>query len=108
MGIVKAKVWISAPVSVGVEYSFAVEIESPVAMPIKTYRITLYEVLSRTYSKVESTKVILNILAERVLNDYNACIEDSPILDMFEHPDRYEKCSSIQFERTFATLEHTF
>ena len=78
-------------------YRFAVRITSPIGMPLRVYEISMQEVMAAATSTEQMKYTIFKILQERVLTDYNRLIEDSPILDMFNDPSKYQTASWIDF-----------
>ncbi len=48
-------------------------------------------------TKEAYARVLYELLSEKVLTDYNRLIEDSPIMDMFADPIKYERCSYVDF-----------
>ena len=69
----------------------------PVEMPTRVYNISYQELLVKVTSKDQQARVIYEILSEKVLVDYNKLVEDSPIMDMFADPIKYERCSYVEF-----------
>lgn len=94
--------------SLAAAYSFAIEVIGPVPMPMETYHITFYELLSQSMSQKENRRVVFKVLSERVLANYNKHIEDCPILDMFDDPDKYKTCLSVEWVKEFSSLESVF
>jgi hypothetical protein len=76
---------------------FAVHVKAPVEMPPRLYAIGMQEICVRTTAAKDQKRIIYELLAEKILADYNRLIEDSPIMDMFADPIKYERCSYIEW-----------
>lgn len=82
---------------ISLHISFSVRVKQPVEMAPLVYTINLQDVIARATSVKDEPRVVYDILTEKVLYDYNKLIEDSPIMDMFEDPMKYKKCSYIDW-----------
>ena len=78
-------------------YSFSVTVTSPIEMPTCIYSISLQEVLVKATNEGQFMYVLYELLEKKVLEDYNRLVEDCPILDMFENPERFQTGSRIEF-----------
>lgn len=75
------------------EYKFAVRVIGPVAMPPQIYTIDYFDVLSRATHPDMMFSVIHEVLSHKILINYNEFVENSPLLDMFADPTKYETAS---------------
>ena len=74
------------------EYKFAVRVIAPVAMPPQIYIIDYLDVLSRA-THPDMLQALHEILSHKILTNYNEFVENSPLLDMFADPTKYETAS---------------
>jgi hypothetical protein len=79
-------------------YSFSVTVTSPVEMPTRLYSLSLQEVLVKATNEGQFMYVLYELLEKKILEDYNRLIEDCPILDMFDDPNRFQTGSRIEFD----------
>lgn len=97
MGIrIRAEVTQQAVISMS--FDFAVRVIEPVEIPWKVYKIPMAKLLIKATSKEHEKRVLYEELMNQVLIDYNRQIEDSPILDMFEDPSKFETASWVDFD----------
>lgn len=75
------------------EYKFSVRVIEPVAMPPQIYTIDCLEILCRAAHPDMFKNVIDEILSHKILTNYNEFVENSPLLDMFADPTKYETAS---------------
>jgi hypothetical protein len=92
---IRAEVMQTAQISL--ELTFAVHVKAPIEMPPRLYNISVQEILVRATSQEHQKRIIYELLSKKVLTDYNRLIEDSPIMDMFADPIKYERCSYIEW-----------
>jgi hypothetical protein len=79
------------------DVSFVAHVTAPVEMPPRIYNVSLQEILSRSSEFKYQQRFIYEALTEKILADYNRLVEDSPIMDMFADPIKYERCSKIEW-----------
>lgn len=75
------------------EYKFAVRVIGPIVMPPQIYTINYLDVLSRATHPDMLQVVLHEILSHKILTNYNEFVENSPLLDMFADPTKYETAS---------------
>lgn len=83
---------------VTLEYHFLVKITAPVEVQPLIYKISFQEVMMRSYSGKSTMSILYELLHDRILHDYNRLVEDSPIMDMFADPIKYELASSVDLK----------
>jgi len=79
------------------ELNYVVTVKAPVEMPPKIYRVNWQEVIATSMDAQQHNRAVYKILCGKVLADYNCLVEDSPIMDMFANPIKYERCSYVEF-----------
>lgn len=95
MGVIVAEIMHLPQLALNV--NFSVRVLAPVEMPWRVYNVSVQEIITKSTSFKTSAQVIFDVLTEKVLYDYNKLIEDSPIMDMFADPIKYEQCSDIEW-----------
>lgn len=77
--------------------SYVVRVTGPVEMPPRIYTITLQEILARSKGHKSDSIAIFEFLERAIIQDYNKTIENSPLLDMLDDPDRYKNLYRVDF-----------
>lgn len=88
---------VSLPIT-AIDYSFSVQVILPITLPAQVFTVSMPEVLARSPSERDYKRVIEAILAQRVLGAYNKYIEDAPLMDMLENPERYALATRVCFD----------
>lgn len=77
--------------------SYVVYVTGPIEMPPRFYKIGLHEVLERCRRPKDEIGVLLKILEKLIVNDYNAMVDNSPIMDMLDNPTKYTNLHHVEF-----------
>lgn len=80
------------------QYDFAVQIMGPIAMPAETYSISVLDVVVSSTPLHQHNQVIFEILYRKILTRYNQLIENQPLLDMMENPDKFAPGTGVKLE----------
>jgi hypothetical protein len=89
------------------QYDFAVQIMGPIAMPAETYSISVLDVIVSTVPVHQYNQVISEILYRKILTRYNQLIENQPLLDMMEDPDKFAPATGVELEFVSFLVEWT-
>lgn len=89
------------------EYKFAVRVIAPVAMPTETYSVSVLDIIVTTTPLYEDNRILYEILYRKILTRYNQLIENQPLLDMIEDPDKFAPGTGVELEFVPFLMEWT-
>ncbi len=76
-------------------------------MPTETYSISVLDVVVSTTPLHQHDQVIAEILYRKILTRYNQLIENQPLLDMIEDPDKFAPGTGVELEFVPFLMEWT-
>lgn len=95
--IIQATITNTAPIDMYQSFVviFVVTVVAPLVLKPKIYHVSMVEMLKRRTSEKEMYMWLLTELEGRLLRDYNKIIEESPLLDMIDFPEQYQRATGI-------------
>lgn len=89
------------------QYDFAVQIMGPITMPTETYSVSVLDIIVTTTPLYEDNRILYEILYRKILTRYNQLIENQPLLDMIEDPDKFAPGTGVELEFVPFLMEWT-